>query len=509
LCRRAAALAGFRYGLDTVLLEKSMLAPERGEATSQEPLETLVLKGLLTADQASALRRDLVGSLDTSVHDGTDISVMTPHPSAGIYLRTLGEYRILRRLGQGAMGSVYLAYDQAEDRYVAIKVLAEPLASDEKYVKRFYREANSGAMLNHPNIVRCIKAGRDLESGKHYLVLEYIEGPSAHSLIAKYGKLSVADSVRVVIDVARGLEHAHSRSLIHRDIKPDNILITPSGLAKVADLGLAKRMDEASHLTSLRQGFGSLYYIPIEQAYDAKQADERSDIYALGATLYHMVTGEVPFPGSNHIEIAEKKLDGAFRLASEFSPDVNEELDFIIQKAMARDAEKRYRLVSEMIVDLERSGLAAAVPSFADPELARTDPQIQANLQAAKPTQLAIGPLPPRPESESAAAAEPDAWYVRYRNGEGHWCKTKMTADQVRDRLRAGRISKDAEASRLPQREFRPLSDYADFSTLLTEDRTPAPSISSEPPHRHLWVGLCLIVAALTAVLALTVYWSR
>jgi serine/threonine-protein kinase len=499
-----------RYGLDTALLEKAMLALEREASAGTEPLGSLVLKGVLTADQASALRRDLIGpgTLETSGRDGTDVSVCTPHPSTGIYLRTLGEYRVLRRLGQGAMGSVYLAYDQAENRYVAIKVLAEPLASDEKYVKRFYREAHSGTMLNHPNIVRCIKAGRDQESGKHYLVLEYIEGPSAHSLIAKYGKLSVADSVRVTIDVARGLEHAHSRSLIHRDIKPDNILITPSGVAKLADLGLAKRLDEASHLTSLRQGFGSLYYIPIEQAYDAQQADERSDIYALGATLYHMVTGEVPFPGSNHIEIAEKKLDGTFPLASEFNADVNEELDFIIQKAMARDAEKRYQLVSGMIVDLERSGLAAAVPSFADPELARTDPQIQANFQAAKPTELAIGPLPARPESQSAAA-ESDAWYVRYRNGEGHWCKTKMTADQVRDRLRAGRISKDAEASRLPQGEFRPLSDFFDFPTLAVEHLSPAPPIPLEEPRSHLWIGLSLIVAALTAVLALTVYWSR
>jgi len=488
-----------------------MLAPERGAPAGPEPLERLVLKGLLTADQASALRQDLVGpaNLDIPGHDTADISVMTPHPSTGIYLRTLGEYRILRRLGQGAMGSVYLAYDQGENCYVAIKVLAEPLASDEKYVKRFYREAHSGTMLNHPNIVRCIKAGRDADSGKHYLVLEYIEGPSAHSLIAKYGRLSVADSVRIVIDVARGLENAHSRSLIHRDIKPDNILITPSGLAKLADLGLAKRLDETSHLTSLRQGFGSLYYIPIEQAYDAKQADERSDIYALGATLYHMVTGDVPFPGNNHIEIAEKKLDGTYRLASEFSADVNEELDFIIQKAMARDAEKRYQLVSEMIVDLERSGLAAAVPSFADPELARTDPQIQANLQAAKPTQLAIGPLPPRPDSEPTVAVESDAWYVRYRNGEGRWCKTKMTADQVRDRLYAGRISKDAEVSRLPQGKFRPLSDYSHFPTLLVEDQSLAASSSAELPHRHLWIGLSLIVAALTAVLALTAYFSR
>lgn len=487
-----------------------MLAPDQGAAI-QEPLEGLVLKGLLSADQASALRRDLVGpaSLETSGHEGTDVSIMTPHPAAGIYLRTLGEYRVLRRLGQGAMGSVYLAYVQAQDRYVAIKVLAEPLASDEKYVKRFYREAHSGAMLNHPNIVRCIKAGCDAESGKHYLVLEYIDGPSAHSLIAKYGRLSVADSVRVTIDVARGLEHAHSRSLIHRDIKPDNILITPSGLAKLADLGLAKRLDEASHLTSLRQGFGSLYYVPIEQAYDAKQADERSDIYALGATLYHMVTGEVPFAGNNHIEIAEKKLDGSFRLASEFNSDVNEDLDLIIQKAMARDADKRYQLVSEMIVDLERSGLAAAVPSFADPELARTDPQIQANLQLPKPTQLAIGPLPARPDSAAAAAVESDAWYIRYRNGEGRWCKTKMTADQVRDRIRTGRISTDAEGSRLPQGQFRPLSDYRDFPTLAVDDPVLAASIHSRPARRHLWVGLTLVIIALVAVVAVSLYLSR
>jgi eukaryotic-like serine/threonine-protein kinase len=487
-------------------LEKTMLALEREATSDLELLDRLVLRGLLTANQASTLRRDL---FDAPGQDGIDPSVMTPHPSTGSYLRTLGEYRILRRLGQGAMGSVYLAYDQAADRYVAIKVLADQLASDEKYVKRFYREAHSGTMLNHPNIVHCIKAGRDEESGKHYLVLEYIEGPSAHSLIAKYTKLSVPDSVRVIIDVARGLEHAHSRSLIHRDIKPDNILITPSGVAKLADLGLAKRLDEASHLTSLRQGFGSLYYIPIEQAYDAKQADERSDIYALGATLYHMVTGDVPFPGGNHVEIAEKKLDGTFRLASEITADVNEDLDFIIQKAMARDAEKRYQLVSEMIVDLERSGLAAAVPSFADPELARTDPHIQANLQAAKPTELAIGPLPPWRESAPVPAVESDAWYVRYRNGEGRWCKTKMTTDQVRDRLRAGEISKDAEVSRLPQGEFRPLSAHSDFPTLSVQDRRPAASIPVEPPRHHLWIGLSLIVAALTAVLALTVYFSR
>src|SRR5262249_31853657 len=149
---------------------------------------------------------------------------------------------------------------------------------------------------NHPNIVRCIEVGQDEPTGKHYLILEYVEGPSAQALLERQGRLPIGDAVHLILDVARALEHAHSRNGIHRDIKPDNILLTPSGVAKLADLGLAKRTDEASNLTALRQGFGTLLYIPCEQAFNAKQADCRSDIYALGATLYHLVAGEVPFP---------------------------------------------------------------------------------------------------------------------------------------------------------------------------------------------------------------------
>src|SRR5262249_2236095 len=159
----------------------------------------------------------------------------------------------------------------------------------------------SGALLNHPNIVRNLTVGQDRATGKHYLVLEYVDGPSAHALLDRFGRLPVGDAVHVALDVARALEHAHSRNVVHRDIKPDNILITTSGVAKLSDLGLAKRTDEASHLTGARQGFGTPYYMPYEQAMNARLADGRSDIYALGATLYHLVTGEVPFPGSSHL----------------------------------------------------------------------------------------------------------------------------------------------------------------------------------------------------------------
>src|SRR5262249_4195343 len=154
------------------------------------------------------------------------------------------------------------------------------------FVARFYREARSGATLNHPNIVHGIGVDQDPTTHKHFLVLEFVDGTSAHALLDRFGRLNVGDAVHVTLDVARALEHAHSRNIIHRDIKPDNILITRAGVAKLADFGLAKRTDEASHLTAARQGFGTSYYMPYEQALNAQKADSRSDIYALGATFY-------------------------------------------------------------------------------------------------------------------------------------------------------------------------------------------------------------------------------
>ena len=248
--------------------------------------------------------------------DNTHLDPATPQPrDAPDPLREmchLGEYRILRLLGEGGMGSVYLGYHEGLGRQVAIKVLADSLASNQAYIDRFYREARSGALLNHPNIVRGFAIGQDKATGKHYLILEYVDGTSAQVLLERLGRLPVGDAVHITLDIARALEHAHSCNLVHRDIKPDNILISRTGVAKLADLGLAKRIDETSHLTALRQGFGTSYYMPYEQAMSAKSVDGRSDIYALGATLYHLLTGEVPFSGENHMEVIEKKDRGDF-----------------------------------------------------------------------------------------------------------------------------------------------------------------------------------------------------
>jgi serine/threonine-protein kinase len=443
--------------------------------------------------------------------------------------RSLGEFRILRRLGEGGMGSVYLGYHEELGQQVAIKVLSEHMTGNQVLVDRFYREAKSGALLNHPNIVRTMIVGQDEATGKHYLVLEFVDGPSAHALLDQHSRLSVADAVHVALDVARALEHAHSRNIIHRDIKPDNILITRSGVSKLADLGLAKRTDETSHLTVARQGFGTTYYMPYEQAINAKKADHRSDIYALGATLYHLITGQVPFTGENHLEVVEKKERGVFEPASRLCPDVPPELDMILAKMLARDPRDRYQTASELLVDLDRSGLAALVPSFADPDLARQDPWVRACIaSSAQPTRPDLDAPQGMLDVGGRAAKR---WYLRFRGRDKRWYRVRTTTKQIADRLRDGRLPADAQACRFGEREFRPIREFPEFrdiecrrarrrkrkagSAQLAPKPLPAPSHNGEVavvtkeaavPTRWLTLVGVAAAAAVLAVVAVAIY---
>jgi serine/threonine-protein kinase len=383
---------------------------------------------------------------------------MPPSPEPA-ELRALGEFRLLRRLGQGGMGQVYLGYDGRSGKQVALKVLDDALAGNQGYVDRFYREARSGGLLDHPNIVHTHQAGRDSATGKHYLVMEYVDGPSAQALLQGRGPLAVGDAIHLTLDIARALEHAHSRNIVHRDIKPDNILITKSGVAKLADMGLAKRTDEASHLTVARQGFGTTAYMPYEQALNAKHADSRSDIYALGATLYHLLTGRVPFPGENHLEVVEKKKQGWFPPAGTVAEGVPLALDQMLSRMMARQPRDRYQTASELIIDLERSHLAAPIPSYADPNLAKNDPLVQAALGSGEPTRL--GP--------DAMAQADVGWIVHYRNVSGRPLTTRLTAEEIIERLKDGTLPGDAEARRPEDETGRPLVEYPEFAAFVPQ----------------------------------------
>jgi serine/threonine-protein kinase len=521
--KRAAVLAVSRFGADKQRVQTVYQAVQQAHARGQRAdlLDQLVGQALLTQAQALELRNALdVTQVDPnqparpkSSTPPTPTSSPSPPIKDGIFeLNTLGRYRILRRLGEGGMGSVYLGYLEEEDQQVAIKVLADQLASNQGYVERFYREAKSGSLLNHPNIVRCITVGQDKPTGKHYLVMEFVDGASAHALLDCFGKLPVGDAVHLILDIAHALEHAHSRNIIHRDIKPDNILITRAGLAKLADLGLSKRTDENSHLTGTRQAFGTPHYMPYEQAVNAKQADGRSDTYALGATFYHLVTGEVPFPGDSHLDVVDKKEKGTFVPASRINPEVPAELDRILNKMLAREPRDRYQTASELIVDLERSHLAVAVPSFVDPDQALRDPTVRARLTS--PTEAT------RPDLEAPVGqgliAGGDVWSLRYRGSDGRRQKALLSTDQIHQQLSDGRLPPDAEVILRTDDGYQPISHIPQFheavnrvqrrralSRVRTTEFNGRASAHAPPAggRRWLWFGMGFVfVAAMTFV---------
>lgn len=279
--------------------------------------------------------------------------------------RSVGGYRLLRTVGEGGMSTVYLSYDVPARRAVAVKVLADHLATQSEFVNRFYREARLSRLLSHENVVQGYAAGFDRESNKHYLVLEFIDGPSAHTALTRLGRLPIGMAVKIGIDIARALQFLHGRNYVHRDVKPDNVLLHPEGSAKLADLGLTKRLTDDSHLTSLHQGVGTSYYMPYEQALNASLVDGRSDIFALGATLYHLLTGQVPFAGTTHEEIVRGKAQDAFVPVQQLNPDVPDALAEIVAKMLARDPRERYQSAANLVEALEATHLATGIPSFA------------------------------------------------------------------------------------------------------------------------------------------------
>ena len=257
-------------------------------------------------------------------------------------------YEILERIGTGGMAIVYKAKCHRLNRLVAIKILKSDLAQNEEFRRRFNAESQAVAQLSHPNIVSVydVSRGGDME----YIVMELIDGITLKQYMEKRGQLNWRESLHFITQIMRGLSHAHSRGIIHRDIKPQNIMVLRDGSVKVADFGIACLADSAQTLT--QEALGSVHYISPEQA-RGDRPDARSDIYSSGVVLYEMLTGRLPFEGESAVSVAIQHLSSIPLAPREFNPDIPEQLELICMKAMAPDLEHRYQSADAMIADLE------------------------------------------------------------------------------------------------------------------------------------------------------------
>ena len=266
-------------------------------------------------------------------------------------LGRVGNYELISQIGRGAMGTVFKARQLSTDRLVAVKILHPRLAKDRQFIVRFRREAQAAAKLSHPNIVQGIEVGQSPD-GYHYFVMEFVDGPSVQKLLKERGRLSEGEALKITSQVARALDHASEMGIVHRDIKPDNILLTKDGMAKLSDLGLAKEVVDSS-LTLVGVQLGTPLYMAPEQARGEASVDSRSDIYSLGATLYHMVTGQPPFQGETAAVVITKHLQAQVPSPREKAPYLSDGICHIIEKMLAKDQADRYQTPAELLRDLE------------------------------------------------------------------------------------------------------------------------------------------------------------
>ena len=258
-------------------------------------------------------------------------------------------YQIIKTIGEGGMANVYLAYDTILDRNVAVKVLRGDLANDEKFVRRFQREALSASSLSHPNIVEVYDVGED--NGLYYIVMEYIEGKHLKQLVKKRGNLTVREVVDIMLQLTDGMSGAHDSYIIHRDIKPQNIMILENGLIKITDFGIAMALN-ATQLTQTNSVMGSVHYLPPEQAC-GKTATIQSDVYSMGILMYELLTGSVPFKGENAVEIALKHIKETIPNVKDACGTIPNSVANIVKRATAKNLKNRYTDAREMNQDLK------------------------------------------------------------------------------------------------------------------------------------------------------------
>jgi len=324
----------------------SLLQDSKGNATGHTLADILVNHQFLTRRQLDRLQIDFDTRKSTQRIQG---------------------YRIIRKLGAGAMATVFLAQQESLDRPVAIKVLPKKFSENKEFLERFYKEGRAAAKLNDANIVQAYDVGQSGEY--HYFVMEYVDGDTVYEQIVEKKKHSEKEAIPIIRQVALALKHAHKVGFIHRDIKPKNIMIAKNGDVKLADLGLARALDDqVAAEAEAGRAYGTPYYISPEQIRGKKNITPSADIYGLGATLYHMVTGKVPFSGKNPSDVMHRHLKQDLVPPDHINTSLSPGFSQIVEMMMAKEVSQRYQNASDLIEDLDAVA-AGNSPQYAQPAL--------------------------------------------------------------------------------------------------------------------------------------------
>jgi eukaryotic-like serine/threonine-protein kinase len=345
----------------------------RGFSGVEESLleKSIIRRGLATAAEVEACKSKRTQMTATKEKDGSkslleimvDAKVLTRSQMVRLLQEAGGNesnkkfqipgYQVISKIGKGSMGVVYKAKQLSVDRIVAIKILLDTLAQNKEFIKRFEREAKIAARLSHNNIVNAIDAGE--VDGHYFFVMEYVEGPTIKDYLDKHKTFNEKEALQIVLSVAEALKHAHTRGLIHRDVKPENIILTRDAV-KLADLGLARITDDEKWgLSEAGMAIGTPYYISPEQVRGQTNIDIRADIYSLGATLYHMVTGRVPYGGDSPTEVMRKHVDPKVPIVppDHLNSNLSGGLGMVVETMMAKNREHRYQSPDDLILDLK------------------------------------------------------------------------------------------------------------------------------------------------------------
>ena len=368
--RNRASASGDSPGSDTNAKSRT----SGGSETSTGGFETMLGKLVVTSGLVTPDEVELCNSLLRESQSEDNQSSSTPRTLADLLIENefltprqlermrsdfeakkssqrIPGYKIIRKLGSGAMATVFLARQISLDRHVAVKVLPKKFSDNKKFIERFYKEGRAAAQLNHPNIVGAYDVGNAGEH--HYFVMEYVDGETVYDRVATHKRMNEKDAIEIIRQTAEALKHAHEKGFIHRDIKPKNIMIKKNGVVKLADLGLARAMtDVQAAKAEAGRAYGTPYYISPEQIRGEVKIGPPADIYGLGATFYHMVTGRVPFEGKNPSAVMHKHLKNELTPPDHLNPKLSAGCAQVIEMMLDKSAKARYQNAGDLLEDL-------------------------------------------------------------------------------------------------------------------------------------------------------------